>query len=180
MGHLFDSAFFKFVGPTVSIEARNEEIKEPFIELFNKFPEIENRLNNTNPKKLIYFSCGTVFNNNPAIFRKIIDAFASFSEYLFRLRFNNAAQGAKLMYDDLTFVISTSFSKVVKDALANWKQEPNFVLPENIILVDFAPQLALLKRANLFMTHCGMNSSTEAVHFGGNFYLINYTQVTKM
>ena len=178
MGHLFDSAFFKFVGPTVSIEARNEEIKEPFIELFNKFPEIENRLNYVNPKKLIYFSCGTVFNNNPSIFRKIIVAFASFSEYLFRLQFNNGSEDTNLKNDDITLVISTG--KFVLDTVADWKKEPNFVFPENIILVDFAPQLALLKRANLFMTHCGMNSTSEAVHFGGNFYLINFKLLTKM
>jgi UDP:flavonoid glycosyltransferase YjiC (YdhE family) len=33
-------------------------------------------------------------------------------------------------------------------------------------LVPFAPQLEILKRASIFLTHCGMNSTSESIWFG--------------
>ena len=48
------------------------------------------------------------------------------------------------------------------------KKEKNYEIPDNIYLVRSAPQLDILKRASLFITHCGMNSTSETVHFGGN------------
>jgi zeaxanthin glucosyltransferase len=35
--------------------------------------------------------------------------------------------------------------------------------PENVLVVDFAPQLALLDRARLLITHAGLNSVLEAI-----------------
>lgn len=39
-------------------------------------------------------------------------------------------------------------------------------LPSNIILCSKVPQLEILKRASLFITHAGMNSTNEAIHYG--------------
>ena len=39
-------------------------------------------------------------------------------------------------------------------------------IPNNFIVVEEAPQLELLKKAKLFITHGGMNSVNEAVYFG--------------
>ena len=42
-----------------------------------------------------------------------------------------------------------------------------YSLPDNIILVKTAPQTEILKRASLFINHSGMNSASEAIHYGG-------------
>ena len=34
------------------------------------------------------------------------------------------------------------------------------------MLVERAPQIELLKRAYLFISHNGMNSTSESIHFG--------------
>jgi MGT family glycosyltransferase len=39
-------------------------------------------------------------------------------------------------------------------------------VPENFLVRRFVPQLALLERANAFVTHGGMNSANEALYFG--------------
>jgi MGT family glycosyltransferase len=39
-------------------------------------------------------------------------------------------------------------------------------LPENVIAVRYAPQLAILKRARVLITHGGANSVMEALAFG--------------
>ncbi len=54
-------------------------------------------------------------------------------------------------------------------ALGKWRDQEKTVrdqlgqVPENAIVVDFAPQLALLNRASLMITHSGVNSAMEAV-----------------
>jgi len=35
----------------------------------------------------------------------------------------------------------------------------------NVIFVPHAPQIEILKRAHLFITHAGMNSVSEAIHY---------------
>jgi zeaxanthin glucosyltransferase len=39
-------------------------------------------------------------------------------------------------------------------------------IPDNAILVSFAPQIALLRRASLFVTHAGINSVLESLVAG--------------
>ena len=39
-------------------------------------------------------------------------------------------------------------------------------LPKEILIVKSTPQIEILKRSSLFITHSGMNSTSEAVHFG--------------
>ncbi len=39
-------------------------------------------------------------------------------------------------------------------------------LPSNVIAVERAPQLKLLERAAVYLTHCGASSIKESVHFG--------------
>jgi zeaxanthin glucosyltransferase len=39
-------------------------------------------------------------------------------------------------------------------------------LPDHILTCSYAPQLSLLPRANVFVTHGGANSVMEAIHFG--------------
>ena len=37
---------------------------------------------------------------------------------------------------------------------------------DNVYLVEIAPQLSILQRASLFVTHSGMNSTSESIHYG--------------
>ena len=39
-------------------------------------------------------------------------------------------------------------------------------LPENIYAYSFVPQIEVLSKADVFLTHCGMNSINEALCFG--------------
>lgn len=44
-------------------------------------------------------------------------------------------------------------------------KKETFQVPENIILCHFAPQLEILSRADVFVTHGGMNSVQEGLYF---------------
>jgi UDP:flavonoid glycosyltransferase YjiC (YdhE family) len=39
-------------------------------------------------------------------------------------------------------------------------------VPSNILLLPKSPQIDILKRAALFITHNGMNSTSESIHYG--------------
>ncbi|MEN6405049.1 MAG: nucleotide disphospho-sugar-binding domain-containing protein [Thermoguttaceae bacterium] len=90
-------------------------------------------------RPLIFASLGTVPDpQNPPVFRKILAA----------------CQGL-----DAQLVL----------ALGKWEEEEKPVrdmlgpIPDNALVVDFAPQLALLDRANLLITHAGVNTVLEAI-----------------
>ena len=91
-------------------------------------------------KKLIFASLGTFFTDNLEVYQKIINAFAEDDQ-------------------DLTVVISTGDK--IYDIL---KESKN--IPSNVYLVKSAPQIDILRRASVFISHCGMNSTSESVHFG--------------
>jgi MGT family glycosyltransferase len=93
-------------------------------------------------RPLVFASLGTVADpTNPPVFRKIVEACAGL---------------------DAQVVL----------ALGNWKGEVGNLreqlegLAENIIVVDFAPQMALLDRASLLITHGGSNTVLEALTRG--------------
>ena len=65
---------------------------------------------------------------------------------------------------DLDVVISTG--PVCFDILVTRIQNKSFALPANVLLLSFAPQIEILQRAALFVTHMGMNSASEAIHYG--------------
>ena len=115
--------------------------KEPFLSILNSFPVINPGGYNEicADRRLIYASLGTLYNNNPQHYEKLIDAFKEFGK------------------DEFTFVVSTG--DLVFDYFASKSK------PENILLVRSAPQIDILKRASLFVTHSGQNSTSEAVHY---------------
>ena len=49
-----------------------------------------------------------------------------------------------------------------------------YILPKNILLVKTAPQVELLKRASLFVTHGGMNSTSESILCAGKEKIFNF------
>lgn len=87
-------------------------------------------------RPLIYVSLGTVFNANDDFYRQCFRAFAD-SRYCVALAIGEKTDPRRL--------------------------EP---IPDNFIVRSFMPQLQVLRRAALFITHGGMNSVNEALFEG--------------
>jgi MGT family glycosyltransferase len=144
---LFDKNMFKFAGATFD-ENKDEPLakQEPFNSILNSF-----EMGNLDKKeKLIYISLGTVFNFALLVFQKIIDSL-------------------KLLEKDektykYTFIVSVN--KNIIDELKSFYEKKNISIGDNVHLVETAPQISILKRASLFVTHSGMNSTSESVHYG--------------
>lgn len=86
--------------------------------------------------KLIYFSMGTVNNDMQALYKRCITAFAA-TDYQ---------------------VIMSVGNLVSIDQLGE--------LPENIMVTEHIDQIAVLQKADVFISHCGMNSVSESLYFG--------------
>jgi MGT family glycosyltransferase len=100
-------------------------------------PSVEFPWDRLNGAPLVYASMGTLQNGIESVFRHIFEA----------------AGGLK----EIQFVIA------IGDKLdpASFEQ-----IPENVLLVDYAPQLELLKRASLCITHAGLNTVLESLTNG--------------
>lgn len=66
--------------------------------------------------------------------------------------------------DQLRMIISVG--EACYDKLRGKISRGELKLPENIIFRAKVAQLELLKRADLFVTHCGMNSTCETIKYG--------------
>lgn len=87
-------------------------------------------------KRVVYISLGTVLNIQADFYRKCFVAFGN---------------------RDLAVVLSIG-NAMKKESLDN--------IPGNFIVVNYAPQLEVLKKAGLFISHGGMNSVDESLYFG--------------
>ncbi|MBR3867181.1 MAG: glucosyltransferase [Butyricicoccus sp.] len=87
-------------------------------------------------RPLVYISMGTVVNRMPDFYRNCVAAFTD-SPY--------------------EVLLSVGADSDI-DALG--------VLPDHITAEPFVDQIAVLKRAEVFLTHCGMNSVSEALYHG--------------
>ncbi|MEC3609550.1 glycosyltransferase [Bacillus glycinifermentans] len=86
-------------------------------------------------KKVIYISMGTVLDKTAEFFNLCIDAFSCFEGIVV------IAAGERADFSHL------------KD------------VPENFIIAPYVPQLEVLKETDVFITHGGMNSVNESIHF---------------
>jgi MGT family glycosyltransferase len=86
-------------------------------------------------KKVIYISLGTVVNDNIDFYHTCFDAFRDF---------------------DGKVVLSVG-KRIDISQLRD--------IPANFIVKPYVPQLEVLKRTNLFITHGGMNSTSEALYY---------------
>ena len=87
-------------------------------------------------KKLIYISMGTVNNNLLSFYKTCLSAFEN-TPYQVILSVGN-------------LVSLNEFGK----------------LPEQISVFSHVDQIAVLKKADIFISHCGMNSVNESLYFG--------------
>lgn len=87
-------------------------------------------------KKLIYISMGTVINNNAGFYHNCIKAFA-----------------------DTDFQVIMSVGNLTD--MTKFKN-----LPENISVYQNVDQIAVLSKADVFISHCGMNSVNESLYYG--------------
>lgn len=87
-------------------------------------------------RPLIYVSMGTAFNQDRSVMETLLAAFKERQEY---------------------FLITTG-KRFNPDAFG--------ALPDNIAIHPWLPQIAVLKRASLFITHGGLNSVHDGLYFG--------------
>jgi UDP:flavonoid glycosyltransferase YjiC (YdhE family) len=164
--HLYDDRFFKFIGSTINeeVNSRNYSLNkdEKLEELLNNFEIKESKMNilEEPTDKLIYVSLGTIFNSDLRVYKIILKAFKTIDLEPFETRSN-------IKLKNLKIIISTG--SIVYNKFQELLGDNEYKLPENMILVKSAPQTEILKRASLFVTHCGMNSTSESVHYGGYY-----------
>ncbi len=91
---------------------------------------------NRNGKKLIYISLGTIHSNCMEFYQQCFEAFSE---------------------ENYQVVMSVG-NKTDLSAL-----EP---LPDNFIIRKYIPQLAVLKKTDVFLSHGGLNSVSEALFYG--------------
>lgn len=87
-------------------------------------------------RPILYISLGTVFNNQPEFFRSCFEAFGETPWQVLLSRGGNVDPA------DLGPV------------------------PNNFLVSAYVPQLDILKRARVFVTHSGMNSTMESLYYG--------------
>jgi UDP:flavonoid glycosyltransferase YjiC (YdhE family) len=165
---LFDDSYY-FVGCCAPKEVRSDQaLQEPFASFLKEFDPInpikmkENLyLEQTmldSKQLLIYISLGTAFSFKIAVFEQIIKAIELINQDIMKKKFFS---------NILNFKAIVSFgSQHSYEAFDNMKIKNNLSIPENVLLVPFAPQIDILERCSLFITHAGMNSVCESIHYG--------------
>jgi MGT family glycosyltransferase len=132
---------YQFVGRCFS-ETSNS--KQQIVKKNEKLDSFLNSVQSSAGDKLVFASLGTQFNMiNPNTFEKIIKAVADRPNYKCVLSLGGLLQE----YEE----------KIEQGKLS---------VPDNVLLVRFAPQTEILQKADLFITHAGMNSTTETIHYG--------------
>ncbi len=95
--------------------------------------------------KLVYISMGTVINDRPDFYGRCIEA---------------------LRGEDVDVIISCG------NAMDSKALEP---LPDNVQVYPYVDQLDVLSRADVFITHCGMNSVSESLYMAAPMVLYPQT-----
>ncbi len=94
---------------------------------------------------LIYISMGSVNNNMPSFYKSCIDAFS-----------------------DTEYQVIMSVGRLV--SLDEFKNPP-----PNILVKEKVDQISVLEKADVFITHAGMNSVSEALYLGVPFIMLPKT-----
>jgi len=96
-------------------------------------------------KKLVYISMGTVNNNMIRMYRNCIAALGN-TDY-----------------------------QVIMSIGTMAKKEQLGEIPDNIAIFEYVDQIAVLKSADIFISHCGMNSVSESLYFGVPLMMVPQT-----
>jgi UDP:flavonoid glycosyltransferase YjiC (YdhE family) len=164
--HLFDNKFYKFIGSTIKLDdgscnksGAQFDTNNQLADILKLFESKETKAGNIENDKLflIYISLGTINNNNYDIYKTLIEGFINFDDEPIESRNRN------IKVSQLKIIVSTG-EKVYKQFEIDISIN-KFKLPDNITLMKSVPQIEVLKRASLFVTHCGLNSVSEAIHF---------------
>lgn len=99
--------------------------------------------------KLIYISMGTVNNDLLPLYKACITAFA-----------------------DTGYQVILSVGNLVN-------LDEFGVVPPNVQIRSFVDQIAVLQKADVFLTHCGMNSVSEALYYGVPLVMLPKTSEQK-
>jgi MGT family glycosyltransferase len=94
--------------------------------------------------KIIYISLGTIFNRSVEFYESCFEAFGSM---------------------DAKIIMSVGMNidiNCLKD------------IPENFVIRNYVPQLEVLKHADLFITHGGMNSTNEGLYYSVPLIVVPY------
>ena len=105
--------------------------------------------NKVKERPLVYISMGTVINDRPDFYAKCIEA----------------------LRDQNVDVIISCGNAIDREALG--------VLPDNIQVYPYVDQLEILSRADVFITHCGMNSVSESLYMAAPMVLYPQTSEQK-
>ncbi|OPX43790.1 oleandomycin glycosyltransferase [Ruminiclostridium hungatei] len=85
--------------------------------------------------KTIYISLGTIFNRSVEFYKSCLAAFGDMD------------------------------ARIIMSVGRNINMESFRDIPENFVIMDHVPQLEVLKHADLFITHGGMNSANESLYY---------------
>lgn len=93
-------------------------------------------------KQVVYMALGTIVNKRIDLYQMCIEALKDL---------------------DLTVVLS----------IGNYLSPDDIgYIPNNFIVRNYVPQLEVLKHSDVFITHCGMNSTTEGLYFGNPLVML--------
>jgi MGT family glycosyltransferase len=91
---------------------------------------------------VVYMALGTIVNNRPDLYKICIEALK-----------------------DLDVKVVLSIGKQLSVSALG-------TIPDNFIVRNYVPQLDVLRYSDAFITHCGMNSTSEALYFGNPLVML--------
>jgi MGT family glycosyltransferase len=110
--------------------------------IMDRHDEWENFPSKQDGRPIIYMALGTIANNRPDLYRHCIEAFQD---------------------QDVKIIMSIG-NQISISELGS--------IPKNFSVYPYVPQLQVLSISDVFITHCGMNSTNEGLYFGNPLIML--------